>query len=251
VTRYAAWRRTPAGTVPDLSNVDTAGAAEVVADWGSAEELLACYGVAVQPEETVTGLRAAVAAAGRLGYPVVLKIVEPSLRHRLDLGAVRLGLANTGDVRRARIELAKLFGREQRLIVQSQVPPGISCVVELAEDPSFGAVVGFGPGGVTGELVGDMAWRAAPLSDVDADELVREPRAAPLLFGHRGGTPVAVGALTDLLLRVGLLGDNHPEVRRLRLNPVLARPDGLTVLHASVEYTPGAVRPDSGPRQLR
>ncbi len=250
VARYAAWRRTPTGTVPLLVDVDGAAAANVVARRGSAVELLASYGIQVLPEETVTGVRAALAAAGRLGYPVVLKIADARLRHRLDLGAVRLGLTDAGDVRRARIELAKLFGREQQLIVQSQAPPGISCIVELAQDSAFGPVVGFGPGGVTGELLGDMAWRAAPLSDVDADSLVREPRAAPLLFGHRGGTPVAVAALADLLLRIGALGEAHPEVRRLRLNPVLARPDGLTVLHASVEYDPGATRPDSGPRQL-
>jgi acyl-CoA synthetase (NDP forming)/RimJ/RimL family protein N-acetyltransferase len=250
VARYAAWRRTPTGTVPELSGVDEDAAAAAVARRASAPELLACYGIEVLREETVSGARAAVAAAGRLGYPVVLKIAEPRLRHRLDLGAVRLGLADAGDVRHARVELGKLFGREQKLIVQSQVPPGISCIVELTEDAAFGPVVGFGPGGVTGELLGDMAWRAAPLTDLDAQSLVREPQAAPLLFGHRGGTPVAVDALTDLLHRVAALGDAHPEVRRLRLNPVLARPDGLTVLHASLEYGPVTGRPDSGPRQL-
>jgi acyl-CoA synthetase (NDP forming)/RimJ/RimL family protein N-acetyltransferase len=251
VARYAAWRRTPTGTVPELSGVDGDAAVAAVARRASAPELLACYGIEVLGEETVTGARAAVAAAGRLGYPVVLKIADPRLRHRLDLGAVRLGLADAGDVRRARVELGKLFGREQKLIVQSQAPPGISCIVELTEDAAFGPVVGFGPGGVTGELLGDMAWRAAPLTDLDAQSLVREPRAAPLLFGHRGGTPVSVDALTDLLHRVAALGDAHPEVRRLRLNPVLARPDGLTVLHASIEYGASADRPDTGPRQLR
>ncbi len=251
VVHYAGWRRSPAGTLPELSEVDSPGARAVVERQGGAAELLACYGIRVLPEETVMGARAAVAAANRLGYPVVLKIADPHLRHRLDLGAVRLGLADAADVRRARIELGKLFGREQKLIVQPEAPPGISWVVELAEDSAFGPVVGFGPGGVLGELLGDLAWRAAPLTDLDAESLVREPRAAPLLFGHRGGTPVAVDALTDLLLRIGALGDAHPEVRRLRLNPVLARPDGVTVLHASVEYGPGTARPDSGPRQLR
>ncbi len=249
VARYARWRRTPQGRLPELAGIDLDAARLAVARQAPAVDLLASYGIGVLAGQTVTGARAAVAAAGRLGYPVVLKIAEPSLRHRLDLGAVRLGLADAGDVRRARVELGKLFGREQKLIVQPQAPPGISCVVELAQDSAFGPVVGFGPGGVTGELLGDMAWRAAPLSDMDADALVREPRAAPLLFGHRSGTPVELTALTDLLLRVGVLADAHPEVRRLRLNPVLARSDGLTVLHASVTY--GAPdRPDSGPRQL-
>jgi acyl-CoA synthetase (NDP forming) len=123
-------------------------------------------------------------------------------------------------------------------------------VVEVVEDPSFGPIVGFGPGGVLGELVGDRAWRAAPLTERDAAALVREPRAAPLLFGHRGAPPANVDALVELLLRVGRLADEQTRVRQLRLNPVLARPDGITVLHASVHYGQSVPRRDSGPRQL-
>jgi acyl-CoA synthetase (NDP forming) len=131
------------------------------------------------------------------------------------------------------------------------VPPGVSCVIEALQDPSFGPVIGFGPGGVTGELLGDRAWRAVPLTDRDASGLVREPRASALLFGHRGARPVRVAALEDLLLRAARLIDAHPEVRRLSLNPVLARPDGISVLHASVHYGQAGYRPDTGARRLR
>ena len=101
------------------------------------------------------------------------------------------------------------------------------------------------------ELLGDRAWRAAPLTDRDAAALVDEPRAAPLLHGYRGADPVDRAALADLLLRVGRLADEQPRVRALRLNPVLARPDGLSVLHAEVHLGGAAVtRPDTGPRRL-
>ena len=92
--------------------------------------------------------------------------------------------------------------------------------------------------------------RAVPAA-VAAEALVDEPRAAPLLHGYRGSTPVDRAALIDLLLRVGRLADEHPKVRSLTLNPVLARPDGFSVLHAVVEYGDAGVRPDTGPRRLR
>ena len=250
VARYAQWRRTPAGVLPVLSDVDIDAARELVDRQAPAARLLACYGVPVAGSHRVTGASDAVRAADALGYPVVVKAADPALRHRLDLGAVRLDLAGPDDVARACAALVDHFGGQPELIVQGQVAAGVSCVVEVADDPAFGPVVGFGPGGLAGELLGDRAWRAAPLSDVDAQALVREPRTSPLLFGHRGAAPVDVAALADLLLRVGLLADRHPQVRRLVLNPVLARPDGLSVLHASATYGEPA-RPDSGPRRLR
>jgi acyl-CoA synthetase (NDP forming)/GNAT superfamily N-acetyltransferase len=239
VAAYARWRREPAGTVPALSTVDSPNPLEE-------------YGIQVVPSRTVTDPDAAVAAAEELGYPVAVKIAQPELRHRLDLGAVRLDLLDAATVRRACAELVRAFGAgaPAELIVQRMVPSGVSCVVEAVEDPSFGPIVGFGPGGVTGDLLGDRAWRAAPLTDRDADRLIREPRSAPLLFGYRNAVPVDVDALRDLLLRVGLLVDAHPEVLRLTLNPVLARPDGVSVLHAAIQYGEPLARPDTGPRRL-
>lgn len=187
---------------------------------------------------------------------MALKVADPGLRHRIDLGAVRLDLPDAAAVRVAYRELSRLAeaggwpGTAHRVIVQPMVPPGVSVVVEALQDPRFGPVVGFGPGGVTGELLDDRAWRPAPLTDRDAAALVREPRSAALLFGHRGARQVSTADLEDLLLRVGRLIDDRPRLRRLSLNPVLARPDGLSVLHATVHYGPDVDRPDSGPRRL-
>ncbi len=238
VVRYATWRREPAGVLVETSTVDS-------------PDLLTRYGIPVVPYRSVRDPASAAAAAEELGYPVVVKVADPDLRHRIDLGAVRLDLADGGAVRAGYAELARLFGAGVEALVQPMVAPGVSWVVEALEDASFGPVVGFGPGGVIGELLGDRAWRAAPLTDRDAASLVREPRAAPLLFGHRGAAPLDVAALEDLLLRVGRLVDEHPEIRRLSLNPVLARPSGLAVLHASVHYGQPAERADTGPRRLR
>ncbi len=172
-------------------------------------------------------------------------------RHRIDLGAVRLDLADADDVARAYDELQLLFGAGVEVAVQRMVPPGVGCVVEVVDDPAFGPVVGFGLGGVASELLGDRAWRPVPMTDRDAATLVRAPRAAPLLTGYRGAAPVDLAVLADLVLRVGRLADDHPQVRRLSLNPVLARPDGVSVLRASVDLGTPAARPDTGPRRLR
>jgi acyl-CoA synthetase (NDP forming) len=90
----------------------------------------------------------------------------------------------------------------------------------------------------------------APLTDVDAAALVRTPRAAEILYGYRGAAPVDIPALVDLLLRVGLLADENPEIKRLLLNPVLVHTDRLTVVHADVVYGEALTRPDTGPRRL-
>ncbi len=246
VTTYADWLRRPPGVLPDLDRV--AGQAALRADGADPARLLGAYGIEVVASTRASSADEAVAAAERLGWPVALKAAAPGLRHRLDLGAVRLDLADPAALRRAYAEMVPVFGAD--VLVQPMVPPGVACVVELVEDPAFGPVVGFGLGGVATELLGDRAWRAVPLTDRDAAELVDEPRAAPLLRGHRGAAPVDRAALVDLLLRVGRLADEQPRVRSLTLNPVLARPDGISVLHATVRTGAEAPRPDTGPRRL-
>jgi acyl-CoA synthetase (NDP forming)/GNAT superfamily N-acetyltransferase len=243
VASYADWLRRPPGVMPVLPGV-APDAAEID---GPPADLLAAYGIEVVPSTLVSSADEAVAAAGTLGYPVVLKAAGGALRHRIDLGAVRLGLADEEDVRAAYGELSA-FGPD--VLVQTMVAAGVACTIEVVEDPAFGPVVGFGLGGVASELLGDLAWRAAPLTDRAAEALVDEPRAAPLLHGYRGSAPVNRAALVDLLLRVGRLADEHPRLRALELNPVLARPDGYSILHAATEIGDPLPRPDSGPRRL-
>ncbi len=241
VAAYADWLRLPPGKLPDLD------VAPVTVDVPPSE-LLAAYGIDVVPSLGAATVEDALAAARTLGYPVALKAAGGALRHRIDLGAVRLALADDDDLRTAYAELRAAFGPD--VLVQTMVAPGVPCTVEVVEDPAFGPVVGFGLGGVASELLGDLAWRAAPLTDRAAAALVDEPRAAPLLHGYRGSAPVDRNALVDLLLRVGRLADDHPRLRALSLNPVLARPDGCSVLHASVEIGTSTARRDSGPRRL-
>src|SRR5919202_270096 len=150
----------------------------------------------------VEDVDAAVAAAEEIGYPVVLKSTAPWLRDRRDLGGMRFDLADAEDVRTAYAAIPA----GDPVIVQQQAAPGVATVVQIVDDPSFGALVSFGVGGVATDLLGDRAYRTLPLTDLDASELVREPRAWPMLNGYRGSDPVDTDALEDMLLRVAQLG---------------------------------------------
>ncbi|MEU8630253.1 GNAT family N-acetyltransferase [Streptomyces sp. NPDC048669] len=268
--KYAQWRRQAAvpGKVPEFldDTIDEPGAAARIdallgedpdprgrpLDHDEARELLACYGITVRPTLPAPDAEAAVAAAARLGYPVALKTTAPHLRHRADLGGVRLDLATESAVRRAYGELTDLLGKpaELRPVVQAMAPRGVDTVVRATIDPAAGAVLSFGLAGAPSELLGDTAHRLVPATDRDAAELIRSIRAAPVLFGWRGSAPVDTAALEELLLRVSLLVDDHPEVVSVALEPVVVATQGLTVLGASVRLSPPPARTDLGPRRL-
>lgn len=236
VTRRAAWLRAPAGTLPPAPP----GADPAAPDL---DTLLASYAIPVVPSTRAAGPEQVAAAAHGYRTAVALKVADRP--NRIDLGAVRLNLGGPDEARRAYTDLERLFGAGVEVLVQPMVAPGIACVVEVVDDPAFGPVVGFGLAGPVTELVGDRAWRAAPLTDTDAAALVRAPKAAPLLAA------ADAGALAALLVRIGQLAADTARLRRLVLNPVLVHPTGVSVLHALGELAAATPRPDTGPRQLR
>ncbi|MFJ9098253.1 GNAT family N-acetyltransferase [Streptomyces sp. NPDC102405] len=265
--QYAQWRREAAepGKVPESIDaaIDEKGAAALIdglltrgqgLTLGNEEtcELLGTYGVQVHSALPATTADAAVRAAADLGYPVALKATAPHLRHRADLGGVRLDLADEEQLRRAYAELTELFGPpdELRPVVQGMAPRGVDTVIRAVIDPAAGAVLSFGLAGAASQLLGDTAHRLVPVTDREAATLVRSIRTAPLLFGWRGSTPVDTPALEELLLRVSRLVDDHPEVVAVTLEPVVVAPRGLSVLGASVRLAPPPARDDLGPRTL-
>ena len=129
-------------------------------------------------------------------------------------------------------------------------PPGVEVVLGIHDDRSFGALVSFGIGGLAVELLGDRAYAAVPLTTADADDLVRAPKAAPLLTGYAGSPPADLSALTDVVLRLSALADDLPEVAECALRAA-ASPSGVSVHTAQVELAEPAARADTGPRRLR
>ncbi|MFE9771627.1 GNAT family N-acetyltransferase [Streptomyces sp. NPDC005931] len=262
---YAQWRRDAAdpGKVPEYENIDQKGAAALIDRLltrgqgltpGAEEtcDLLGMYGIQVHRALPAPTPDAAVEAARALGYPVALKATAPHLRHRADLGGVRLDLADEEQLRRAYVELTQLFGTSEELrpVVQRMAPRGVDTVVRAVIDPAAGAVLSFGLAGAASQLLGDMAHRLIPVTDREATSLVRSIRTAPLLFGWRGSAPVDTPALEELLLRVSRLVDDHPEVVAVTLEPVVVAPHGLSVLGATVRLAPPPARDDLGPRTL-
>jgi acyl-CoA synthetase (NDP forming) len=234
----ADWLRRPLGSVPEVDGIDTEAALAVVArvlsetdgrwlDPAETHELLLAYGIPLVPERVASSAEDAVAAALDLGYPVVVKTATPGA-HKTDTGGIALDLTSEEAVRSA----VERIGSP--VIVQPMISGGTELLAGLVQDPVFGPLVAFGPGGVLAELIGQASFRIAPLTDVDAEELVSEGKAGRLVRGFRGAPSADVPALVDLVQRLSSLGLDVPAVAELDLNPVLGLPDGCVAVDARV-----------------
>ena len=264
VTRYALWRQRDRGTAVSPVGIDRLRAEALIDGYlaGSSEgraltreearELLGAYGIRVWPAVEVTGVEAAVAAADELTYPVILKSTSPVVRHQPGLVGVRGDLVDAEAVRNAYASLSERLGPlvGDRFVVQRMAVPGVSTVIRASEDPLFGPVVSFSVAGPPTELLDDVAHRIPPLTDVDVTDLIDGVKAAPLLSGHRGAAPVHRAALADLIARLSVLADDHPELSSVELNPVNAWTGGVDVLGAEVVVRPPLVRKDPGRRRM-
>jgi acetyl coenzyme A synthetase (ADP forming)-like protein len=261
---YAEWRRRPAGRAAELAGIDRDRARRLVTDalgeakepvWldpQAAFELLACYGVpALRPLRAESAAEAAELAAAHAG-PVALKAGSAEIVHKTDVGAVRLGLTTEAEVRAAFETMRERLGaRMGGALVQPMAEPGVETIVGVVNDPSFGPLVMFGLGGTAAELLADRAFRILPLTDLDARELIRSIRSAPLLFGYRGAPAVDVAGLEELLLRIGRMADELPEIGEMDLNPVIVSAKGAVVVDVRVRLTPYVPRPELAMRALR
>ncbi len=263
-TEYAAWRARPEGVLPALEGCDAAGARAVcraiLAERGSSwlrphevRDVLGRCGLPLLAERQAARVEEALAAAEALGYPVVLKLVLEGLLHKSDVGGVLLDLRDAGDVRAAFEALRARSagaGRFEGVLVQPMLQGGVETFVGATEDPVFGALVAFGLGGIHVEVLGDVVFRVAPLTDVDAAEMVGGIRGRKLLEGARGRPPADEDAIRDVLLRVSHLVSEVPEIHELDVNPLVALPpgQGCRVLDARIRLRePAEGRSDERP----
>jgi acyl-CoA synthetase (NDP forming) len=236
--RRASWLRRPASEAPYLERIDQGAAAAVVARvlgetddaWlepGDLRALLTAYGVPLVGERTAADADAAAAAAEELGYPVVVKTAAAGA-HKTETGGVHIDLRDGAAVRRA------CEAVNGPVLVQQYITGGVELLAGAIQDPVFGPLVAFGPGGVYAELIGSTRFALAPLGEIDVDELISSGKAAKLVDGWRGAPPADRAAVADLIHRLGRLADDVPEIAELDLNPVIARPDGCVAVDARV-----------------
>ena len=219
-----------------------------------AKALLSTTGVAVAQARLARTREEALDLARATGFPVVLKICSPDIVHKSDVGGVRLNLASAEAVSRAFDEIVGTVTRAQPtaildgVSVQPMVRPGIEVIIGLTTDPQFGPAVMFGLGGMYVEVLKDVAFRLAPLSQWDAQAMIHEIKSLPLLTGYRGQPAVDLAALERTLLQVSALAEAYPEIKELDLNPVFAYPDGCLAVDARVVlHAEGAI---TAPRPL-
>ncbi|MBL7499463.1 GNAT family N-acetyltransferase [Frankia sp. CNm7] len=262
---HATWLARRVGTVPNLTGLDRDRARAIVDDaltkapdgcWLPAEravDLVAAYGIPIVPVTRVAAADAAAAAAARLGGPVVLKAGNPDLVHKSDRGGVALGLATPAAAAAAYATMAELLGDEMGGgLVSPTAEAGIETLVGVVQDPAFGPLVAFGLGGVLTDLLADRAYRLLPLTDVDAAELVREPRGArQVLGGFRGAAAGDQAAVEEVLLRVARLADAIPEIREMDINPLIVTPSGAVAVDVKIRVAPAPDATDPTLRRLR
>ena len=266
VARYSEWVSRdqghfvePGGCNPELARAelenqirDVRGEQLKRLDPAATASLLGHYGIRVLPSVGFDTPEEAVDAAETLGWPVVLKTTDPALRHRLDLGGVRLDIQDAESLRQNVLQMRRVLSNygDPALEVQAMAPVGQACTFRAIEDPLLGPVISFGLAGDAVNLLDDWSHRVPPLSAADVDDFIRGPRASRKLFGYQGLPAVDVDALEDLAGRLAWLKDNHPEIALVEFNPVLCGTSGLTILAADVRIGNAAQRTDSARRAM-
>lgn len=245
------WRQKDEGAIVELDSVDAEAARGVVeaalardgAGWLDPDDVaavLGAYGLAMPRSAVADSADAAVAAAAGMDGPVVLKVISDSALHKSDVGGVVLNIEGESEVRKGYAAVTSAVDDAQGALVQQFVEGGHEVLIGMTEDPNFGPLLVFGLGGVFVELIGDVAFRIHPLTDLDAEEMVSEVKSAKLLEGYRGGAAGDVPAVREALLRVSALVADLPEIVEMDMNPVkVAEPgQGLSVVDARIKVRP-------------
>ncbi|HKJ03525.1 MAG TPA: acetate--CoA ligase family protein, partial [Longimicrobiales bacterium] len=193
-------------------------------------DVLEAYGVPVVTHRLVTTHDEARQAAEACGYPVVLKAVAPGVVHKTDVGAVRVDIRSAQELDAAFGDMIRRMGEAhidlEGILVEKFVRGGRETIIGTSTDPSFGPILMFGLGGIFVEALQDVAFRLAPVSEVDASEMLNSIRGAKLLEEFRGNAGVDRGAVVEAIQRISQLVIDHPDIAEMDINPFLAFPEG-------------------------
>ena len=198
------------------------------------------YGIPVTKFRVTKNVEESTQFAEETGYPVVLKIVSPDVIHKFDVGGVILNLKSSEEVRDAYKRIlvnvkkykpdAKIVG----VLVQEMAPPSTEVIVGATKDPQFGPALMFGLGGIFVEVLKDVAFRIAPITKSEAQEMITEVKAYPILRGYRGQPLADINAIVEILLNTSKLVMDHPEIKELDLNPIMVYEKGAITVDARI-----------------
>ncbi len=247
--KYGLWRSMPTGSIADIK-VDRDVTQAIIASytdggWLSQTDvaaLLGAAGIQIVAPKIVRSAEEAFAVASAIGSAVALKIHEPAVLHKSDVGGVLLNVA-PADAAAGFNQLAEqLAAHNIKLEAASLMPmakPGVEVLAGITHDPLFGPLVAFGSGGFLVELLDDVVFRVLPLTDRDATEMILSTRAHRMLKGYRGSAEADITAVEDLLLRLGALAEAVPQIAEIDLNPVIVHPrgEGLTMIDARIRLS--------------
>ena len=234
--RQRQWMNRPEGKFP-VYDVDRAKAAEVIKkslSEGRAQlttlesiDVLNAYGIRACKYGLATNVDEAANVANNIGYPVVMKITSKTISHKTDVGGVIVGIQSEEHLRQEyaalieRLKERNILDGLEGVIVQEMVKGNREMVCGIATDPQYGPMMMFGLGGVFIETMKDVTFRIAPLSDVDAEEMIKSVKAYELLKGARGTTPAQIDQIQETLLRLSQLVTDFPFIDELDINPLL------------------------------
>jgi acetyl-CoA synthetase (ADP-forming) len=204
-----------------------------------AKEILRAYGVPTAKGRLCTTLEEALAAAREIGYPLAMKIVSPQVLHKTEMGGVKVNISSDEALREAHqamlASVGSRVGQEAiRGVLVEAMARGHEVIIGASRDPQFGPLLMFGLGGIFVEILKDVSYRLAPIEPFEAQEMIREIKAYPLLAGARGGDPVDEGVLGAVLVRVSRLVDDFREIKELDLNPTFVEGSQVVVADARI-----------------
>lgn len=240
---YDSWRRQPAGQAPKYADADLSKAKSICAKalsergggWLTAEEshaLLTAMKLPLVQGSVATSAEEAVKLACKIGFPVAVKLASHQILHKTEIGAVHLNLADEQAVRDAFEAIRSRLAQDHKLnamegvLIQPMLSGGVEVMVGMTRDPLFGPLLAFGLGGIHIEILGDVQFRLAPLTNHDAAEMIRGIKGYRLLQGYRGQPAADVRAIEEVLLRLSRLVEEIPDISELDLNPIFALPEG-------------------------
>lgn len=198
------------------------------------------YGIPVTKFELAKNEAEAVKFAEEIGYPVVLKIVSPDVIHKSDVGGVIVNLKDPKEIRNAykqilqNVKKHKAKAKITGILVQEMAPSSTEVIVGAIKDPQFGPSIMFGLGGIFVEVLKDVTFRVAPLTEDEARQMITEVKAYPLLKGYRNQPPADIDAIVKILLNTSKLVMEHQEIKELDLNPIMVYKKGAKTVDARI-----------------